>query len=306
MKAQRLLAILTLLLNRKKVSAAFLAHHFEVSQRTIYRDVDALAEAGIPVFATTGRAGGFELVEGFTLGAQILETGEVQQILAGLNSLSAVIAGPAFEAIKEKFSLILKDSGTKGIRCPQNHIFIELTPSLREKKTLELIEREIETAGVLQIDYGDGNGIVTKRMCEPLALVFIWQSWYVYAYCRLRSDFRMFKVSRILDATTADTKRISPPCNIEERPWMREWESKPFEQLAFTAESVALAQLREFFDDECIENNNDGRLTIHAFLPVDEWVTSFLMRLPGNIVILEPESMKNAIHERAYALYKNN
>ena len=306
MKAQRLLAILTILLNRKKVSAAYLARHFEVSLRTIYRDVEALGEAGIPVFSTIGRNGGFELMEGFTIDAQVLETGEVQQILAGLQSLSAVYSGPAVATIIEKFSLILKEGVHNGIHCPKNHIFIELTPSGREKQTIDKLEQCIKNEGVMRIGYSDINGCTTERDCEPLALVFIWHSWYTYTFCRLRGDFRLFKVSRILASENINEKRLSPPVDLDSHPWTKDWESKPFEKIVFTAGKIARVKIEEFFDRDAIDIIDSDTLRVTTQFPVDEWVISFIMGLPGSIQVLEPASMREAIRDRASQFLLNN
>lgn len=306
MKAERLLAILTILLNRKKISAAQLSRELEVSIRTIYRDIEALAEAGIPVYATNGRNGGFELMEGFTMDTQILETGEIRQILTGLQGLSAIYPATDIARLTEKFNLLLKESGPKGIRCPESHIFIELTPSHREKQILELIEGSISRKTVLSIQYGDSYGTETTRKIEPLALVFMWQSWYVYTFCQLRKDFRLFKVSRIFAAEEFQDSRISPQVDLGTHPWNTDWESKPFERILITADRIARSRLGEFFDVENIEDIGDGRLQITARLPIDEWVISFLMGLPGTVKILEPESLREAIYERAKQISVQN
>ncbi len=210
MKAERLLAILTILLNRKKVTASYLATRFGVSVRTIYRDVDALAGAGLPVFATQGRDGGFELVEGFTVSAQVLETGEIEQILTGLRSLKAVQPGQGLETVIEKFTLALKESGKRGIRTPGGHLFIELTPSRREKRILAELDESVAKRSVLKISYADAQGTESERAIEPEALVFMWQSWYAWAWCRLRADFRFFKISRILQTRETGERREGP------------------------------------------------------------------------------------------------
>ena len=306
MKAERLLAILTILLNRKKVTASYLATRFGVSVRTIYRDVDALAGAGLPVFATQGRDGGFELVEGFTVSSQVLETGEIEQILTGLRSLKAVQPGPGLDTVIEKFSLALSESGKRGIRTPGGHLFIELTPSRREKRILAELDASIAKGSVLKIAYADAQGTETDRSIEPAALVFMWQSWYVWAWCRLRADFRLFKISRILKTRETGERREGPATDLQSHPWAREWESAPFERISFTADRIARARLGEFFDDECITELANGALRVDATLPVDEWVISFLMSLPGNVRILEPESMRRAILERSQAIARAN
>jgi predicted DNA-binding transcriptional regulator YafY len=306
MKAERLLAMLTILLNRKKISASSLARELEVSVRTIYRDAEALAEAGIPVFATSGRDGGFELVEGFKVDSQLLETGEIGRILAGLEGLAAVVPGQELSSTIEKFRLIGKKTEGTGVRVPENHIFIELTPSRREKKLIEAIEESINKRTAIRIRYADGAGNETLRVVEPEALVFIWSSWYAWGWCALRGDFRLFKVSRVLGAETAALARTGPKADLAARPWAREWETKPSERILFAAGRVALPRLGEFFDSSEISETNDGRVLVDSFFPLDEWVLSFVMSLPGAIEILKPESFREAVADRARNLARAN
>ena len=306
MKAERLIAILTILLNRKKATASYLAAHFGVSVRTIYRDVDALACAGLPVFATQGRDGGFELVEGFTLSSQVLDTGEIQQILTGLRSLHAVQTSAILDSVIEKFTLALKQSEKHGIKSPQNHIFIELTPSRREKRIITALDDSIARGTVLEISYSDGLGHESTRKVEPLALVFMWQSWYTWAWCRLRGGFRLFKISRIHRAEISGDRREKADVDLSEHPWTHEWDERPFERIVLIAERIAHSRLGEFFDSEHISELPGGKLRVEAFLPVDEWVISFIMSLPGSVRIMEPETMRTAISERSQALMREN
>jgi predicted DNA-binding transcriptional regulator YafY len=306
MKAERLLAILTILLNRKKISAPALARELEVSLRTVYRDIDALAEAGIPVYATAGRCGGFELMEGFTISEQLLASGEIRQILAGLEGLSGIYSGPAFAGMIEKFRLLLKQSEKGGVKPAEKHLFIELTPSRREKATLDEIEVSITEKTALSIRYIDARGMETERTIEPHALVFVWQSWYVYAWCRMREDFRMFKLSRVIGAEKLNEGRQAPAIDLSTRPWDREWESIPFEEIELVADASMRARLGEFFDADGITDAEDGRIRIRARLPVDEWVLSFIMGLQGSFEIIKPGALRSTIAERARTILGNN
>lgn len=306
MKAERLLAILTILLNRKKVSAPRLAKELEVSLRTIYRDVEALAESGIPVYATQGRDGGFELMEGFAMDSQVLETGEVSRILTGLKGLQAVYPDPGMVGLIEKFSLMLSASAGKGIKTPENHVFIELSPCNREREILERIETAIARKGVLSVEYCDTRGEQTSRLVEPQALVFIWQSWYAYGWCGLRQDFRLFKLSRILSAEDVPLPRTGEAANLAEHPWNRHWNTVAPEEIVFRAEQRTRAKLGEFFDPSAIEELDDGWVEVRTIFPVDEWIMSYIMGLPGAVRVLEPESLRLQILERARTISANN
>jgi predicted DNA-binding transcriptional regulator YafY len=305
-KAERLFSILTLLLNNRKSTAPYLAKRFGVSVRTIYRDIEALALAGIPVFSTTGKDGGVELVEGFTIDKQLLETGEIQRILAALDGLSGVLPGTAVSDTAEKFRLLLTQSGQKGIPIKANHIFIELSPSSRDKAVIESLEKSINENTCLQMDYSDTEAQDSRRTIEPLGLIFYWQSWYLYAFCHLRKAFRMFRISRIMNLTASPAKRISPPVDLSSRPWTRQWETESEEEIVFRAAAKAKNRIRELFDWSDIAELASGDLEIKAYLPVNEWSLSLLIGLPEGVKIIRPAKMRNMLAKRAVAISSLN
>ena len=127
MKAERLLSMLNLLIAEKKVSASELSRRLGVSVRTVYRDAEALCAAGFPLFATPGRDGGFELVEGFRMTGQTFSTGELRRVISALEGLSGICPEGELEALKRKFALLLTESGSRGVPCPEGSIFIRIT-----------------------------------------------------------------------------------------------------------------------------------------------------------------------------------
>lgn len=299
MKAERLLAILTVLMDKKMVSASFLASRLEVSIRTIYRDIDALSAAGIPVFATTGRDGGFALVDGFKMSDSVLATGEIQHILTGLSGLAAIYQGPTLTIITDKLRTLLESSRQKGVPCPENHIFIELVPSKRDKKSIDSLRQSIEKSLVVSITYTDSSNQETIREIEPCALIYLWQSWYTWAWCRLRKDFRLFRITRIRDITILPYERESEPQDLSSKPWARQWETNPFSQVCFRAPKASLGRLYECFDDDYINAVDSQTVQVSANIPIDEWFISWIMGLPGPVTILEPESLAEAVQLRA-------
>lgn len=306
MKAERLMGILTLLLNRRKLSASYLARHFEVSVRTIYRDVDDLSVSGIPVFATAGRDGGFELMEGFTIDKQVLETSDIRRILTGLESINTILPGPANSLTVEKYKLLLRQSEKKGISSKGTHIFIELSPSNREKKVIEILNSSIEDNKAVSMEYSDTESKQTRRTIEPKALVFIWQAWYVYAWCQLRKAFRLFRVSRIKSPEVSAAKCSSPPADIENRPWNKVWEMEENYRVTFIVQPKAKARVYELFFEENIQENDDKTLTVTTELPMNDWSLSFLLAIPGGITIISPLELREMLKNLVLDVFQKN
>jgi len=298
--------MLNLLIAEKKVSASELSRRLGVSVRTVYRDAEALCAAGFPLFATPGRDGGFELVEGFRMTGQTFSTGELRRVISALEGLSGICPEGELEALKRKFALLLTESGSRGVPCPEGSIFIELTPSRREKRMSDEISRSIALSTVLRIRYCDAEGRESEREIESQALLFYWQSWFVYAWCRLRKDFRCFRVSRISGSEVTDLRREGPKADLASRPWTRQWEEEPLEELCFVADREARGRIAEYFDGESITENADGSVRVCALFPAGDWVVSWILGLPGAVEILSPVSLRERVRGAARAAAEKN
>lgn len=210
MKIDRLIGILSILLQKEKVTAPMLAEKFEVSRRTINRDIENLCKAGIPIVTTQGQNGGISIMEGYRMDRTLLTSSDMQSILAGLRSLDSVCGSNKYQQLMEKLS-----AGNSSILSSNNHILIDLSSwyksSLAPK--IELIQDAIGQHALIVFSYcgptGEGN-----RTIEPYLLMFQWSSWYVWGFCTQREDYRLFKLNRITELErTAEifTPRTLPP-----------------------------------------------------------------------------------------------
>nr|WP_255949294.1 WYL domain-containing protein [Brucepastera parasyntrophica] len=142
---------------------------------------------------------------------------------------------------------------------------------------------------------------------EPLALVFTWQAWYVYSFCRLRRDFRLFKINRIHNMQTVlSEKRISPQIDLSSRPWTENWPEESCKLIRFTVDKTVFGRLIDFFDEKTIQQTDGGRLLVSAKMPVGEWIISYLMSLPGGVSVIEPVELRSEILERARKITEKN
>lgn len=195
MKIDRLIGILSVLLQQEKVTAPYLAKKFEVSRRTINRDVEVLCKAGIPLVTEQGKNGGISIVEGYKIDKTLFTSKEIQSILSGLRSLDSISGTNKYQLLMEKFS-----GGKEEILTSNNHIIINLSSwyktSLSTK--IEQIQNAIDVKKQIRFSYYSPTG-ESIRTIEPYLLLFQWSSWYVWGYCLLREDFRLFKLNRLED-----------------------------------------------------------------------------------------------------------
>ena len=202
MKIDRLIGLRSILLQKDKVTARELAEKFEVSRRTILRDVDALGMAGIPIISEPGQGGGISVMEGYKVDRTVLSLEDMKAILTGLQSLDSVSGTNRYRQLMEKISI----DGSAAVNA-DNHIIIDLSnwgkSAVSDK--IELIKAAMEQNVKIAFNYFSPHG-ESCRMIEPYHLVFQWRGWYVWGYCEKREDYRLFKLTRMTELTLTDEK----------------------------------------------------------------------------------------------------
>ena len=201
MKIDRLIGILSILLQRDKVTASELAEKFEVSRRTIVRDIEDLGKAGIPVAASQGRGGGISVMEGFKLDRTLLSEEDMKAILTGLQGLDSVSESGRYRRLMDK----LDAENAVGAVGAGNSIIVDLSSWDKNAVSpkLETIKRAIESSEKISFMYYSPDR-TERREIEPYRLVFQWSSWYVWGFCTKRNDYRMFKLTRMTDLTVGE------------------------------------------------------------------------------------------------------
>lgn len=195
MRLERLIGILSILLQKDKATTAELAEKFEVSRRTIIRDIEAINMAGIPIASERGRGGGMYIMSGYKLDRTVLSSEEMKSILAGLQSLDSVSGTNRYKQLMDKLS-----AGGSNLNENGGNIIIDLAgwdkSGLSEK--IELIKSAMESGETIAFCYYAPSGD-SRREIEPYHLIFQWSGWYVWGYCLMRGDYRMFKLSRMAE-----------------------------------------------------------------------------------------------------------
>ena len=200
MKTDRLVSIIMMLLDKERVSAQELADRFEVSPRTIYRDIETINMAGIPVRSTPGVGGGFEIMQEYKLDKNVFSAADLSAILMGLSSLSGMGRGNELVNALAKVRRFIPADRAKEIELRANQIYIDLSPWMGNRNIqpyLELVKTALQESRMLSFEYADRFGNKTVRTVEPYQIVLKGSHWYFQGYCRKREDFRLFRLSRI-------------------------------------------------------------------------------------------------------------
>lgn len=202
MKVDRLVSIIMILLEKERIGAQELADMFEVSPRTIYRDIDAINMVGIPVRGAAGVGGGFEIMQKYKLDKNVFSTADLSAILMGLSSLSNMIRGNELVNALAKVKSFIPADRAKDIEVKANQICIDLSPWMGNRNIqpyLEIIKTALQESRLLTFEYIAHHGNKTARTAEPYQLVLKSNHWYLQGYCHKRNDFRLFKLSRMSD-----------------------------------------------------------------------------------------------------------
>lgn len=200
MKIDRLVSIIMILLDKKRIGAQELADMFGVSPRTIYRDIDAINMAGIPICSTSGVGGGFEIMQNYKIDKNVFSTADLSAILMGLSNLSDMVRGDELINALAKVKSFIPADRAKDIELKASQICIDLSPWLGNRNTelyLTTIKTALQEHRLLSFDYADRYGNKSKRTAEPYQLILKSNHWYFQGYCHIRNDFRLFRLSRI-------------------------------------------------------------------------------------------------------------
>lgn len=200
MKIDRLVSMIMILLNQERVGAQELADMFEVSPRTIYRDIDTINMAGIPVCSIPGVGGGFEIMPKYKIDRTVFSTADLSAILMGLSGLSDMMLGNELINALAKVKSVIPADKAKDVELKVNQISIDLSPWMGNRNiqaSFEMIKMALQENRMLTFEYIAHHGNKTARMVEPYQLVLKSSHWYLQGYCHERSDYRFFRLSRI-------------------------------------------------------------------------------------------------------------
>ncbi|WP_419170848.1 helix-turn-helix transcriptional regulator [Negativibacillus massiliensis] len=289
MQESRLFRIVYYLLENGKATAPELAQKFEVSIRTIYRDIDAISSAGIPIYAAQGKGGGISILSDYTLEKSFFSEQEREQILMALQGIMAT-TGKTSDELLTKLSGLFQMKYTKWIEVD----FSDWVQGKPQQNTFDLIKNAIFQKKVISFCYFNSKGNNSKRNARPICLVFKSKDWYLYAFCLLRNDYRFFKLTRIRqvemlsDTFTQDFTpiRIEKQIHIEKTITVK---------LKFDRR-IAFRVYDEFTDN--ITEDTQGNLYVQVNLPDNEILYSYLLSFAEYVEVLEPQCIRKQIKKR--------
>ena len=291
MKESRLFKIVYYLLGKGQATAPELAGKFEVSIRTIYRDIDALSGAGIPVYTEPGRNGGIYLMDNFVLDKTILSKEEKQEILTALQSINFAQNINSSQTLQKLSAIFHLNS--------ENWLEVDFSRWGNTGTDNKKFESAVINQRYVKILYANSCGIINERIIQPLKLSYKSKSWYLKAYCTKKQDYRIFKLARIIDfEVLADVFCKS------KFPELNEASEQACNTVVLRFPEYMSYRVYDEFDKTVVTQKENGYLTVSAEMPENEWLIGYLLSFGTQVDIIEPAYLKEIVAEEAKKIYK--
>lgn len=289
MKIDRLIGILALLLQRQQMTAPELAERFEVSRRTINRDIEALCKAGIPIAATQGAGGGIRIMDGYKVDRTLLTSKDMQMILAGLRSLDSVSGNHYYSRLMEKLQC-----GASHFVSGRDSILIDLSSWYKDSLTpkIEVMQAAIEEKRKLAFTYYAPGG-EGARIVEPYYLIFRWSSWYLWGWCEKREAFRLFKLNRMEQVYMLEGRFLGREAPFPELGAEQIFGERQRVRALFSPE--VKWRLVEEYGMGCFEETPDGKLLFEVEDVPGESLISWLLTFGDQVELLEPACVREEL-----------
>ena len=291
----RLFEIVYLLIQKKKITAKELADRFEVSTRTIYRDIETLSMASIPIYTSKGKDGGIGILDEYVLNKTILSEEEQNQILFALQGMKKVSGEE--KDILEKLSILFNKKVDDWIKID----FSNWGKNNAQEERFDMMKAAILNKRQIKFVYYNSNGDETKRIVEPLQIWFKDKSWYLMSYCKLKEDYRIFKISRIKEI------KILEKHFERELPRKQKEEKYNFKSISLELEISKEMAYRVYDEFECreITKNEEGNFIVKVEYPENEWVYGYILSFGEHIKVLSPNRAKSIIKDKLEKTLKN-
>lgn len=299
MKIDRLIGIIMILLKRDKVTAPELAERFEVSRRTINRDIEDICKAGIPIITTQGSGGGISIPDSYKIDKVFFTDDELQAVFSGLKGIDSVSKSSYLDKMIEK--LWVKSNSVE----VDDFIMIDLASHYERplKQKIELIKNAMKTKRRISFMYyyQKGEGM---RHIEPYRLVFKWSSWYVFGYCLDRKAYRLFKLNRLWNILLSDESFVPREIPLQELQFDDYFSSGAIHLKALFAESEKYRLIEEYGVD-CYSVADDGKLLFEQDFASYENMREWLFSFGDKVTVSEPLRLREDRRKQAENILKD-
>lgn len=300
MKIDRLLAITIMLLYKQRVTAKELSEKFEVSIRTIYRDIEAINNARIPGVSLQGNTGGFEILENYKIDRQVLTLQDINSILFALKCVSSTFNNKGLGSVYDKINSLVPDKEKQTVTNNFDQIAIDFSPwgyGDKQKAKLKNIHSAIIQNNLIRFTYHNTSAETTRRTVEVMTLLFKGSSWYLFAYCLLKKDIRLFRLSRIKKLINLNKDFIRKNISYDAYYANKKSEKDVEIVLRFSPENKHI--IEDYYDEKNITIDDEGYLIVKVNYPENGWVYANILSYGENVEVIKPAHIRKIIKYKA-------
>lgn len=309
-RMDRLLGIMLEIQASQGRRAEELARTFETSKRTIYRDLQALAEMGVPLVSVEGQ--GYRLAKGYFLPPLAFTVDEAALLLLGVTSIAGSFDAEyhtAAEWASHKIQSVLPDEIRQRVDTLRDSLRIINTASIspQEIETLRLLRRAILKQQTVRFRYFaryPDDGRVSLREADPYGLAFVDGAWFMTGYCHLRKDRRMFRLSRMEEVVLTPNTFQRPDYRVEEEA-RRQDTRRVLARVLFDEDALPWVMEDRFFYIDSRQETEEGLLVTLRAHNLDQLVP-WIMGWGQRVRVLEPVELRQRIRDEALALVQNH
>jgi predicted DNA-binding transcriptional regulator YafY len=287
MRLDRLLGITLELMAKRRVTAAELAEKFEVSIRTIYRDVELINQSGIPVASFSGADGGFELMNGFFLTRQHFSVEDLSVIYTLLKAMEGTMGHAVTPAMRKLVSL----NPNLANEANREAVIWSASTSEEERANVQALCRAVRQFRVVRLTYTSASDTLSERSVEPLNLLWEKGAWYLEAYCRLRRGKRYFRVSRIVALEVLEEAYM--PRQIPDEPPENESEDVQGIQVHLRFSPTVRLRVLEQFRGECTYQAES--IEVKTTFYKKDYALSIIVSYGTDVEIVSPAELRDAV-----------
>ncbi|MBU7314935.1 helix-turn-helix transcriptional regulator [Paenibacillus oleatilyticus] len=289
MRLDRLFSITMMLLNHKRISATDLAARFEVSLRTIYRDMETINRAGIPVVSFSGSDGGYEIMQSYRLDRQYLSLEDLYSIYSALRGMQSATGDTGMAELLDRVGALISD---KLHDLDTSGMLLDFASASGPKEHLRTLHLAIKELRLVQLDYMDIHGVETQRMVEPMGLYLKSNAWYLWGYCRVRCALRVFRLSRMNRVRMMSETFSRRGLSIEDVDADRvQSGAAPCVCVRLRFQAAVKTRVRDEFLPDQLKSGPDGTILANACYYTKESAIRHLMSYGTNVTLLAPSEL---------------
>lgn len=304
MSQSTIFAILMILLSKRKVTRDYLAERFSVSVRTVSRYITELIDAGIPIISTSGHHGGYSLADDYIVDKSVITEAESLRIKDALGKTVSLYDDKVNLALIEKLNAVDAVRAQDRYVIKQDNLYIDYDDcqAAEMKSKIKTLSEAIEQTRATDIKYTDARGAVSYRTIEPYTLVFKAGAWYIYAMCRLRGDFRLFKLTRISDLRKTSKRFVKLESKLIEKLEL-EFYNEIYVDLEFEFFPAVMESVVDWLGIQAVTERGT-KLMAHAEVPMNDALTKRLLSYGSSIKVLAPTDIREALRDEARRMTK--